>query len=45
MQAQEMPKSEVPSVVLNNFNTQFSKATDIEWSKKRDFYHVDFEIR
>lgn len=44
IQAQEISKSEVPSVVLNNFNTRYPKATEVDWNKDGDFYRVDFEI-
>jgi hypothetical protein len=42
-QAQQIPKSQVPSIVLNNFDTQFPKATDVEWELKGALYLVDFE--
>lgn len=42
--AQDLSKKEVPSVILNNFQNSFPKASDIEWEKKGDHYKVDFEI-
>lgn len=42
--AQDIPESQVPSVVLNTFKQQFPKASDVEWEKKGDHYNVDFEI-
>lgn len=42
--AQDIPQSEVPSVVLNTFKKEFPKASDIEWERKGDQYNVDFEI-
>lgn len=43
-QAQDIPQTQVPSVILNQFNKQFPKATDVEWEKDGNFYSVDFEI-
>lgn len=42
--AQDIPQSEVPSVVLNAFQVKFPNATDIDWELKGDQYKVDFEI-
>lgn len=42
--AQDIPKSKVPSVIINNFNKEFPKANDIEWKMQGDLYNVDFEI-
>lgn len=42
--AQDIPQSEVPSVVLNIFKKEFPKASDIEWEKKGEQYNVEFEI-
>ena len=41
---QDIPESQVPSVILNNFKKEFPKASDIEWEKKGDLYNVEFEI-
>lgn len=41
--AQELRKSEVPSVVLNQFTIQFPKAKDVEWKKTNGLYKVEFE--
>jgi len=43
-QAQDMPQSQVPSVILNQFNNQFPKATDVEWEMDGNLYNVDFEV-
>ena len=43
-QAQDLPKSQVPSVILNQFNSQFPKATDVEWEMDGNLYNVEFEI-
>lgn len=43
-QAQDIPQSQVPSVILNQFNKQFPKATDVEWEMDGNLYNVDFEI-
>lgn len=42
--AQDMPQSQVPSVVVNSFKKEFPKAGDIEWEKQNDQYNVEFEI-
>lgn len=44
VQAQDIPKSQVPSVILNKFETSYPKATDIEWEMDGDLYNVEFEI-
>lgn len=41
---QDIPHHQVPSVILNNFKSDFPKASDIEWEKEGDLYKVDFEI-
>ncbi|KDN55610.1 PepSY-like domain-containing protein [Flavobacterium seoulense] len=41
--AQDIPSSQVPSVILNQFNKNFPKATDVEWEIKGNLYNVDFE--
>lgn len=43
-QAQDIPQSQVPSVILNQFNKQFPKTTDVEWEMDGNLYNVDFEI-
>lgn len=42
--AQDIPQSEVPSLVLNTFQMKFPKATDVEWEREGDLFKVDFEI-
>lgn len=42
--AQDMNQSQVPSIVVNNFQQQFSKAYDIEWEKEVAYYKVEFEL-
>lgn len=42
--AQDIPQSSVPSVVVNAFNQQYSKATDIDWEMDGSNYKVEFEI-
>lgn len=43
-QAQDVFTSEVPSVILNNFNLKYPKAKDVEWEKKGTNYQVEFEL-
>lgn len=42
--AQDIPQSEVPSLVLNAFQSKYAKVTDLEWEKKGDLYKAEFEI-
>ena len=42
--AQEIPQSQVPSVVLNAFQGKFSNATDVEWESKNELYKAEFEV-
>lgn len=42
--AQDLSKNEVPSIILNNFQSTFPDASDIEWKKKGEQYKVEFEI-
>jgi hypothetical protein len=41
---QDIPQSQVPSVIVNNFQQTFPKAFDVEWKLKGDTYKVEFEI-
>ena len=45
VQAQSISKSQVPSVVLNKFKTQFPKATEVKWEMDGYLYRVGFEMR
>src|SRR5690606_17486639 len=40
---QEIPQSQVPSLVVNSFQQSFSKAYDIEWEMDGELYKVEFE--
>lgn len=42
--AQDIPSSQVPSVVLNQFNIDFPKAQDVDWKLENNDYNVDFEF-
>lgn len=42
--AQDIPQSQVPSVVVNNFQKAFPKATGVEWEMDGDRYKVEFEV-
>ncbi len=42
--AQNIPQSQVPSVVINKFKAEFPKAKDVEWELKGEVYNVEFEI-
>lgn len=42
--SQQIPESEIPSVVLNTVELEFSNATNVEWEKKGTVYEVEFEI-
>lgn len=41
---QDIPQSQVPSLVVTSFQQAFSKAADVEWEKEGDLYNVSFEI-
>lgn len=40
---QDIPQSQVPSVIVNNFQQAFPKAYDVEWELKGETYKVEFE--
>lgn len=42
--SQDIPKSQVPSVVLNALQSKYPNATDLEWELKGDLYKAEFEI-
>ncbi|SEL10821.1 PepSY-like domain-containing protein [Parapedobacter koreensis] len=42
--AQELRRNQVPSVILNRFETEFRNARDVEWERKLGLYEVEFEI-
>lgn len=42
--AQDIPQSQVPSVIVNAFKQSFPKASDVEWELKGELYEVEFEI-
>ncbi len=41
---QDVPQSEVPSVVLNAISTAHPTATDVEWEKQKDLYEAEFDL-
>lgn len=41
---QDIPQSNVPSVIVNSFQKAYPNAADVEWEMKKDLYKVDFEI-
>lgn len=42
--AQDVKTSQVPSLVLTEFQKLFPKAVDIDWEMDKDLYEVEFEI-
>ena len=42
--AQDVPQNQVPSVVVNAFQTNFSKAVDVEWEREGELYKCEFEL-
>ncbi|MFV0554006.1 MAG: PepSY-like domain-containing protein [Mangrovibacterium sp.] len=42
--AKDIPASQVPSLVLNQFYIDFPKAKDVDWELDRGLYQVDFEL-
>lgn len=43
LQAQDISKSQVPSVLLNEFSRLYPQASDVEWELENEFYQVEFE--
>ncbi|HJS01174.1 MAG TPA: PepSY-like domain-containing protein [Flavobacterium sp.] len=41
--AQDLPQSSILSVIVNQFNSHFPKATDVEWEMQGILYNVEFE--
>lgn len=41
---QDIPQSEVPSVVLNALKTAHPAAANVEWEKQKDLYEAEFDI-
>lgn len=41
--AQDIRPNDVPSVIRNNFQKSFPKASDIDWELKGNLYEVEFE--
>lgn len=42
--AQDIPQSQIPSVVLNAFQSKFQNTKDLEWEVKGELYKAEFEI-
>lgn len=42
--AQKIEQGNVPSAIVNTFQKDHPRATDIEWERDRENYKVDFEI-
>jgi hypothetical protein len=40
----DIRSSDVPTVIITVFNSQFAAAHDIEWEYAGDVFHVDFEL-
>lgn len=43
-QDQDIPQSEVPSVVLNALGSAYPNAANVEWEKAKDTYEAEFKI-
>ncbi|NEM97690.1 PepSY-like domain-containing protein [Pontibacter burrus] len=43
-QDQDIPQSEVPSVVLNALSSAYPNAASVEWEKVKDIYEAEFDI-
>src|SRR5690606_29211703 len=41
--AQDIPQSQVPSLVVNSFQKTFPKTFDAEWELQGELYEVEFE--
>ncbi|WBL22718.1 PepSY-like domain-containing protein [Zunongwangia sp. HRR-M8] len=44
LQAQEIPQTEVPSIIVNEFSKNYPEAKDIEWELEGNQYAVEFEL-
>src|SRR5690606_27719139 len=44
LMAQDIPASQVPSVVTNAFAQEYTNPTDVDWEKERKNFEVDFEL-
>lgn len=42
--AQEISRNQVPSVVVNEFQKRFPKAVDVDWETENGVYEVEFEV-
>ncbi len=42
--AQDIAQSQVPSLVVNDFQQAYPKATDVEWEMDGAHYKVEFEV-
>lgn len=42
--AQDLPQNQVPSLVLNAFQSKYTNATDVEWKLKDGLYQAEFEV-
>lgn len=42
--ADDIPKSQVSSVIINQFNADFPNARDVDWERERGLYQVSFEL-
>ena len=42
-QAQDILQINVPSIIVNEFNKQFPKATDIEWETHGNLYNLSLQ--
>ena len=43
-EAQDIPQSEVPSVVLNAFQQKFANAANVEWETKGELFKAEFKV-
>lgn len=41
---QDIPQSQVPSLIVNSFQQDYPNAKDIEWEMKGEAYEVEFEL-
>ena len=42
---QDIAQREVPSIILNKFKKDYSKATEVDWEKENNLYQVEFEVK
>ena len=43
--SQDIPQSQVPSVVVNTLKAKFPKTTGLEWERRGELYEAEFDVK